>query len=178
MKPIYFVFLWLIVIAGITGFVLLSEPPIGASGMAHESIQSMSVGGDGAARLSAIGDAPFYFQITVILLAVSLLYMGVAEHRRDTRFRLFMAGGAAFALFVWYKLYTGYEAFLLTGETDVVFGFPVPTNWMLWGVWGSFAIFDLMFVFFFRIYFWPKEDEAAFEALVAELKAAKKAGDA
>jgi len=171
LKPIHFVFLWLLVIAGITGFILLSDQPPGAAGVAHETIPVIKVGGDGAARLATIGRAPFYFQIATIFLAVSLLYMGVAKHRRDRRFRLLMAGGTAFALFVWYKLYTGYEAYLATGETDVVFGFPVPTNWLLWGIWGSFGVFDLFFVVFFRTYFWPKEDEAAFKALVAEVKA-------
>jgi len=178
MKPIYFVFLWLLVTAGITGFILMSDAPPGAAGLPHESIPLVNVGGDGAARLETIGRAPFYFQISTIFLGVSLLYMGVADHRRDTRFRLLIAGGTAFALFVWYKLYTGYEAYLATGETDIVFGFPVPTAWMLGGVWGSFVIFDLIFVIFFRDYFWPKEDEAAFEALVAEMKAKNSAGSA
>jgi len=178
LKPIHIVFVLLLVIASITVFIFMSEPPIGAAGVAHESIQGMSVGGDGAARLSSIGKAPFYFQAAVILMAVALLYMGVAEHRRDTRFRVFMVLGAAFALFVWYNLYSSYEAYLATGETEILFGFPVPTNWMLWGVWGSFVLFDLFFVFFFRDYFWPPEDEAAFKALVEEMKNKEKTGDA
>lgn len=178
MKPIHFVFLWLLASAAITGYILMSDVPSGAAGMAHESIAELKVGGDGAARLATIGRAPFYFQISTIFLGVSLLYMGVSEHRRDRRFRVLMAGGTVFALFVWYKLYTGYEAYLATGETDLVFGFPVPTAWLLGGVWGSFFVFDLMFVVFFRDYFWPAEDEAAFEALVAELKTKPKAGDA
>jgi len=179
LKPIHFVFCLLLIIAAITGYILLSDPPVGAAGTAHASISGVNVGGDGAARLATIGRAPFYFQIAVILLAVSLLYMGVAEHRRDKRFRFLMAGGAGFALFVWYMLYSGYEAYLVTGEAEIMFGFPVPTNWMLWGIWGSFVVFDLFFVFFFRDYFLPYEDEAAFEALVAEVKnASSKAGDA
>lgn len=178
LKPIHFVFLSLLVIAGITVFILLSEAPPDAAGHAHESIPVVQVGGDGAARLEAIGRAPFYFQIGTIFLAVSLLYMGVARHRRDTRFRLLVAGCTLFALFVWYKLYTGYEAYLVTGDADIVFGFPVPTAWLLGGVWGSFAVFDLIFVIFFRTYFWPREDEVAFKELVAELKAEQDVGDA
>lgn len=170
MKPIHFVFLWLLLIAGITGYILLTEPPVGAAGVPHEAIAAMSVGGDGAERLKAMGRAPFYFQIAVTFLAVTLLYMGVAPHRRDARFRLLMAGGCVVALFVWVMLYTGYEDYLVTGEASIVFGFPVPTNWMLWGIWGSFVVFDLIFVFFFRDYFLPYEDEAAFDALVQEVK--------
>jgi hypothetical protein len=177
MKPIIFVFICLLVIAGIIGFVLVSEPPAGATGVPHETIQAMSVGGDGAARLAEIGRAPFYFQIAVIFLSVGLLYMGVAKHRRDRRLRLLFAVGTAFALLVWVMLYTGYEAFLVTGKADIVFGFPVTTNWMLWGIWGSFVFFNLIFVIFFRDYFLPYEDEAAFDALVREMKASDAAGD-
>ncbi|PCI60021.1 MAG: hypothetical protein COB37_10315 [Kordiimonadales bacterium] len=182
MKSIHFVLLFLLIIAGITGYILLTEPPVGAAGVPHATIQGMSAGGDGAARLATIGKAPFYFQIIVILLAVSLLTMAVHERLRDTRFYVLMGSATAFALFVWYKVYSGYEAYLATGETDIVFGFPVPTTWMLWGIWGSFVLFDLIFVFFFRNYFYTHEDEQAFEQLVAELNAEKdsaaKQGDA
>jgi hypothetical protein len=104
--------------------------------------------------------------------------MGVPEKRRDTRFRLIMAAGLLWALFVWFMLYGSYETYLETGMATVVFGFPVPTNWMLWGIWGSFAFFDLMFVIFFRDYFLHPEDEADFDALVAEMKSANGQGDA
>lgn len=177
MKPIYFVFVCLLIIAGITGFVLMSEPPQGATGQAHVTIAGISVGGDGAARLKEIGRAPFYFQVAVIFLAVGLLYMGVAKHRRDRRFRVMMVGAAGFAVFVWVMVYTSYEAYLATGEATVMFGFPVATNWMLWGIWGSFVLFDLIFVFFFRDYFLPYEDEAAFEALVRDVKGKAQAKD-
>lgn len=170
-KPIHIVLVLLLVIAGITGFVLTSEPPVGATGVPHESIAALSVGGDGAERLSSIGRAPFYFQIAVILLAGSLLYMGIAPHRRDRLLRVFFAAGMAFALFVWGMLYFGYEDYLLSGETTIILGFPAPTNWMFWGVWGSFALFDLFYVLCFRRYFLPHEDEQAFNALADEMKA-------
>ncbi|WP_262689700.1 hypothetical protein [Kordiimonas aestuarii] len=171
MKAIHLAFVFLLAIAGITVFVLISEPPTGATGVAHDTIAGMKLGGDGAARLATIGRTPFYFQLGVIGFAATLLYMGVAERRRDGALRVAILTMTAVALFIWYMLYSGYEDYLATGETDVVFGFPVPTNWMFWGIWGSFAIFDLFYVVAFRRYFLPKEDEAEFAALVAELKA-------
>ncbi|WP_417451064.1 hypothetical protein [Kordiimonas sp.] len=171
MKAIHLAFAFLLAIAGITVFILMSDPPMGASGVAHDAIAGMKLGGDGAARLASIGRAPFYFQLGVIGFAATLLYMGIAEHRRDKVLKAAILSMTAIALFIWYMLYSGYEDYLATGETDVVFGFPVPTNWMFWGIWGSFAIFDLFYVVAFRRYFLPKEDEAAFNALVAELKA-------
>jgi hypothetical protein len=171
MKAIHLAFALLLAIAGITIFILVSDVPAGATGVAHPSIAGMKLGGDGAARLADIGMAPFYFQIAVIAFAGTLLYMGVAEHRRDLTLRLTLGGATGIAFFVWYMLYDGYQTFLATGHSDVVFGFPVPTNWMFWGIWGSFVIFDLFYVAAFRRYFLPFEDEAAFEALVVELKA-------
>ena len=178
LKPIYLVFALLLVIAGITLFVLTSDVPRGATGAAHETIAAMSVSLDGKDKLSAIGRAPFYFQIAVILLSVCLLYMGVPEARRDGRFHFLMGIGLFYALLVWLMLYTGYEAYLETGLVEVVFGFPMPTNWMLWGIWSSFAFFNLVYVLYFRAYFLHPQDEAAFEELVHELKATGPEGDA
>lgn len=170
-KPIHIVFALLLVIAGITLFVLTSDAPSGASGVAHPTLAGLSMGGDGAAKLSTIGKAPYYFQIMVILLAGTLLYMGIPVHRRDRLLRLCFGVGIAFALFVWVMLYSGYEAYLATGQTRVVFGFPVPTNWMFWGVWGSFAAFDVFYMVAFRRYFLHPDDEAAFNELVKEVEA-------
>ncbi len=176
MKLIHVVFILLLTVAGITIFVLTSEPPANAAGITHETIKGVKLGGDGAERLSTIGDAPFYFQIVVILLAVCLLSMGVNPKRRDGLFKLLMAGAGAFAVFAWVMLFTSYESYLETGQTDIVFGFPVPTNWFFWGIWGSFVIFNLIYVVFFNRYFLHPDDEKAFQELVAELKSEK--GDA
>ncbi len=171
MKPIHAVFALLLCIAGITIFVLLSDPPPSATGVSHPTVNGMSLGGDGTEKLSSIGRAPYYFQIAVILLAGSLLYMGIPAHRRDRLLRTWFAVGLAFAIFVWISLYTGYESYLQTGQTKIVFGFPVPTNWMFWGIWGSFVAFDLFYVFTFRRYFLHPDDEAAFHQLVKDCEA-------
>ena len=173
MKAIHLVFGLLLAIASVTVFILMSDVPEGATGLAHPTITGMKLGGDGTARLATIGNAPFYFQILVIAFAGVFLYMGVAERRRDVTLRLTLLGMTAIAIFVWYQLYSGYRAYLETGQTDVVFGFPVPTDWMFWGIWGSFVVFDLFYVFAFRRYFLPFEDEAAFADLVAELESEK-----
>ncbi len=175
MKIIHLIFALLLVIAGITIFVLTGEPPTGATGVPHPDVSGLSLGGDGAEKLSAIGRAPYYFQICVILLAASLLYLGVPPHRRDHLLRISFVAGITFALFVWIMLWGGYESYLLNGETTVVFGFPAPTNWMFWGIWGSFVAFDLFYVFAFRRYFLHPDDEAAFEALVREMEEEREA---
>ena len=173
MKIIHSVLALLLAIAAITGFVLLSDPAPNAAGMAHDSIQGMSVGGDGTARLAPIGLAPYYFQVCVILLVGVMLYMGIAAHRRTGVVKLGLAAITLLALLVWSELYASYLSFLKTGETEIIFGFPVATNWMLWGVWLSMVAFTLFYVIGFRHFILPKEDEEAFEALVAEMQAEK-----
>lgn len=170
MKPIHFVFVMLLIIASITGFVLLSDVPSGATGIAHPTVPGVSLGGDGTEKLSALGYAPYYFQVAVILLAGGLLYMGVSRRRRDGFLKGVMACGIAFALFVWSMLFFSYIDFTQTGETTIAFGFPAPTNWMFWGVWGSFALFDVFYAVCFYRYFLHPDDEAAFNALVAEME--------
>lgn len=170
-KPIHFVLAMLLAIAGITVYVLMADVPVDAVGISHPEISGVSLGGEGASKLSALGLAPFYFQIAVILLAGGLLYMGIAEHRRDALLKVVMAAGIAFALFVWAMLFFGYLDYTQSGQTTIVMGFPAPTIWLFWGVWGSFALFDIFYAIAFYRYFLPPEDEAAFEALVAEMKA-------
>jgi len=174
LKAIHLVFALLLIIAGITIFVLLSDPPIGAAGAPHATIAGISVGGDGTARLVAIGKAPFYFQLVITALSVVLLYMGVAAHRRDRQLVIVLTALAILNMMVWAIVYKTYETYLQTGEASIVGGFPVPTTWMLWGIWVGFNLFNLLYIVGFRRYFLPAEDEAAFEALVAELKAERK----
>lgn len=174
MKAIHLVFVLLLIIAGITIFILLSDPPVGAAGAPYATIAGMSVGGDGAARLTAIGKAPFYFQLIITALSVVLLYMGIAAHRRDQQLVIVLTVLAILNMAIWTIVYQTYETYLQTGEVSIVGGFPVPTTWMLWGIWGGFNLFNLLYVVGFRRYFLPAEDEAAFEALVAELKAERK----
>lgn len=175
MKPIYFIFGLLLILAGITIFVLTTEPPQNAAGIAHASIKGLNVGGDGTARLATIGDAPFYFQIVVILLSTCLLYMGVPERRQDGLFKFMMAVACGYSLFIWYMIYSGYEDYLATGVAEVSFGFPTATNWFLWGVWSGFLVFNLLYVFAFRRYFLHPDDELAFKELLEELEAEKTA---
>ena len=176
MKPIHAVFLLLLIIAGITVYVFVAEQPTGVTGISHPVINGLSVGGPRDVQISQIGDAPFYFQIAVILLGGALLYMGIAPHRRDNGLRIFFLVGTAFAIFVWTMVYSGYEAYIATGTSPIVFGFPLPTTWMLWGIWGSFVVFDLFYVLAFRRYFLPEEDEQAFKDLMLELKRDQEAG--
>jgi len=170
LKPIHIIFILLLVIAGIIVFILASDPPLNAAGMAHDSVAGLKVGGNGAERLTTIGQAPFYFQVCVILLAASLLFLGVPEHRRDKLLYSLFATATGYALFVWYSLISSYESYHVTGVTEVVFGFPVPTNWFLWGVWSGFVMFDLLYVFAFRRYFLHPDDEKAFQELVTSMK--------
>ena len=169
MKIIHVVLVLLLVIAGITISVLTGDVPPGATGVPHLEIAGLSVSGDAAASAAALGAAPYYFQIGVILLAGSLLYMGVPERRRDSLLKVAFFAGVAFALFVWSMIWGGYQNYLETGETTIVFGFPLPTSWMLGGVWASFLTFDLFYVFAFYRYFLHPDDEATFHALVADM---------
>ena len=175
MKIIHVVLVLLLAIAGITISVLTGDVPPGATGVPHPEIAGLSVSGDGKTNATAIGAAPYYFQICVILLAGALLYMGVPERRRDTLLKIVFFAGVAFALFVWSMIWGGYQSYLLTGETTIVFGFPLPTSWMLGGVWASFLAFDLFYVFAFYRYFLHPDDEAAFQALAADMRSEEEA---
>ncbi len=160
----------LLVMAGITLFVLLSEPSPNASGMVHPTIDGMKVGGDGAERLAPIGTAPYWFQFVFILLVGMMLYLGVSERNRTLFAKIGLLAFVILAEFVWYMTYETYLDFLVTGDPQIAFGYPIASNWSLWGIWLSFVAFSVFYSLGFRRFIFTNADQKAFEDLVKETK--------
>lgn len=158
--------LLLAILALLCWLMILPEPAL-VTGAAHPEFPGMNVGGNGAARLGGAVGAIGVLGGLVMLLMQALTMLGVSARRRDAAFWVLMAVVACAAQGTWWAMYTGYLAFLATGETRFVFGFPEPTAWMLFGVWISGALFCLIYVIGFRRFVFSAEDEAAYEALRA-----------
>jgi len=158
--------LLLAILALLCWLMMLPEPDF-VTGAPHPIFPGMNVGGDGAARLGHASAAIGVLGGLIMLLMQALPMLGVSERRRDGAFWVLMAVVAGAAQGTWWAMYLGYLAFLATGETRFVFGFPVPTTWMLFGVWSSGALFCLIYIIGFRRFVFTPEDEAAYEALRA-----------
>ena len=65
---------------------------------------------------------------------------------------------------VWWGMYESYVEYLRSGETALVFGYPLPTALALFGVPLGGALLCLLYVLGFRRFVYTAEDEAAYEA--------------
>ncbi len=174
-KVIYVILVLLLVIGFFLGLALLREVPPAASGSPHPEISGMQVGGDGEARIKGIELASFVVFSATFLICLSLIFLGISKGKRTLTF-LIPAGVITLAiLFVWYRVFDSYMEYLSSGKVDFILGFPEPTAWMIFGLWGGGALFTVIYVAGFRKFIYTKEDEAKLKEIVDDFN--KEGGD-
>lgn len=102
--------------------------------------------------------------LAILLLMTSCILLGVAKAGRLGRLGLGLAAGCFGLALVFTALVFTYAR----GASGLVAGFPLPTAWMLYGVWGFPSLMVLGFSWaFLRV--WLTEDEVdRFRAALAE----------
>lgn len=145
-----------------------AEPVANAAGTPHPSIPGANTGGDGSLRLAEIGVYAFLFQCLLLALTVCLSLLGISKNRRSMGLYIYMAASLVFMLFVWWKMYSGHQAFLQSGTTEYFLGFPVATAWQVYGTWLGGIPLILIYSIGFRKYIYTEEDEQKFEQLMQE----------
>ena len=170
MRLIHVILGLLLLVAGAFCVALLVEEPSASQGMEHPRIKKMKVGGDGEGRMKHVGVVTFVLHSGTLTLCAALMALGVAPRRRTRGFWIAMGFATLACLLVWMRLFLNYLGFLGTGEARMVFGFPEPSAWLVYGVWGSAALFSVLYVVGFRRYVFTREDEEAFDELVRETR--------
>ncbi len=169
-KLIYVIFATVLLIAAVLLAISLADSVPNGAGMAHPRFSGMQAGGDGAARLEHIGGLAFAFQCLLLVLIVCLCALGVAEKRRTPELWAYMGGTLLFALFIWWKMYSGHQAFLETGVTDYFMGFPTATAWQVYGTWLGAIPLILLYSLGFRKFIFTEDDEEKYEELLKKLR--------
>jgi hypothetical protein len=152
--------------------ILFAEQAPGASGAPHPTIAGMQVGGDGQARLEVIGGYAFLFQALLLLLICCLCALGVSARYRSKTFYVYLAACYGFMFLVWWQTYFGHQDFLATGDTAYFMGFPIASAWQMYGTWLGAIGLVLIYILGFNKYIYTDQDEAAFQALIAEKETA------
>ncbi|MGI9249727.1 MAG: hypothetical protein ACR2PR_00780 [Pseudohongiellaceae bacterium] len=148
--------------------IFLAEPAVNAVGLPHPEIAGMRIGGDGAARLAAIGPLAFVFHCLILVLVAVFVALGVRERHRDGLFLFSVLGTFLLQLFVCWQMWASHQQFMETGETIYVMGFPLTTAWMVYGVWASALPLAVLYCWGFKRYVYSAEDEQAFAELMAQ----------
>ena len=131
----------------------------------------MLAGSHALARLADIDWPAFSLQAATLILVRLWIVLGVSRRYRTLPFWLGLAATAILFLFVWARIFLGYQHFLSTGEVDYLLGFPAPTAWVAYGIWASGLALLVLYVVGFRKFIYTHEDEAEFDRIVQELRA-------
>ncbi|TNF82102.1 MAG: hypothetical protein EP301_12010 [Gammaproteobacteria bacterium] len=167
MRLIHLILLLLLAIFALLVSLLLSGNPEGATGMPHGQFTAMTVGGDGLARLGGMGWAICAIQVLTILLIHCLVALGINERHRSSAFWMLLGSSAVISLVIWMGMYLSYIRFLETGGAMMVLGYPLPTALAMFGVFLGGSYLCVIYIWGFRRFIYPEEDEAAYEALRA-----------
>jgi len=164
----YYVFLLvlafpLLIIAGLA----IVEPVPQASGVVHPEFKTMLHSANSQASSSQVKYLGFAFGISIIAVFGLCLYWG-SKRTQQAGFRkrdlwvgmiLYLLTFSALVFSSW--KYDHIEA-PLWGEL------PIPTAWMLYGIWFVPVVFIILYVSGFRKHVLSEEDEAAFQKIIEE----------
>jgi hypothetical protein len=167
-REIYIVLALLLVVTLFLGLSVFKAMPPAASGTPHPEISGMRTGGDGAARIKGHETASFILFAATFLLFTTLVISGVSKRNRTVRFWIWMVIITGVILFVWYQVFDSYLSYLSTGALRYILGFPEPTAWMIYGLWGGGALFTVVYVVEFRKIIYTEEDEETLKDIVEE----------
>ena len=110
-----------------------------------------------------------FLQILVLIFYGSL--MAVTVIKKNNNLVLFYIAFATFlGIINWLAMYFTYQNYLNSGLTEIFFGFPLATNFMVYGNWLTGILFASIYIYFFNDVIYSNEDEQAFKALLNKYK--------
>jgi hypothetical protein len=161
--------LLLVIVACVVGVAFIGEPSA-TTGLAHPETAGMRIGGDGLARFLPVANLALIMFSAMLILFSFLLYLGISRHRRTRQCRVWITVGTIAFLAVWWGMFATYSAYLETGEFGMFLGYPVPTAFMVYGLWLAGFIYVVAYVVGFRSFVFTHEDEQAYHDLVEKFR--------
>lgn len=139
-------------------------------GVAHAQFKTMQSGGDGEARLKPVWWLGWAFALLQVTFFVALLAFGAMK--RGSLGPLFVPlltgwlvyAGIATGLVVAHARYTA------TTDHALFLGFPIPTAWMMYGIWMFPGVFVVLYLATFDRWNFTPADEERLAQLAAEFK--------
>jgi hypothetical protein len=170
MKLIYLILVLLLIVAACVVAIFFVGEPVASTGMAHPSIASMRVGGDGLARFASVRNIALLMFSAIMVMFGVLLYLGISKHRRTRQCTAWITAGTIALLLVWWSMFGTYATYLTSGEFRMFLGFPLPTAFTVYGLWLAGFLFVIAYVVGFRSFVFTDEEETAYHELVEKYK--------
>ncbi|MEE2775166.1 MAG: hypothetical protein VYE73_00135 [Acidobacteriota bacterium] len=131
----------------VLGYLLFMVPETDVGhGFTHPDYPTMQRGGDGAVRHEAVLAGGRLLGTLMILFMVGLLAFGSSQGRKIGGEEIVMILGTV--VFVTCFLFTvaTYRSYAAQGGGALALSFPIPTAWMLYGIWGAPIVFMLLYM--------------------------------
>lgn len=152
-----------------TGVPAETRTPLG-HGIQHPEFSTMQVGGDGEARLGPILWVGWFFGISQIAMFVAMLALGMRKKTGLGPTKVLLLLGLVIFAGIFTLLVLSYRSFMLGDNTDIVLGFPIPTAWMIYGIWLFPIFFVILYVLKFNTWYLTDADLKRFQGLLEETK--------
>ena len=150
------------------GLAIFIDEPSHATGLVHPEIDSLKIGGDAAARHGPVLMTGWLCSTLIFALIIVLMAFGYRDRARLKVVGPWFAGAFVVEAALLAMVMLTYRQ-SLTEPVEIVMAFPVPTAWLVYGLWTSKLMFLVIFVVTFRRAYWRPEDEQGFAALIASL---------
>ena len=172
MKLEHVIFALLIALCALFGLLLLVEEAPNSRGVPHAQMSTLLQGGDGLDRHGDLLFIGWLFGALVIALFFSLMLLGLRRSGREVSGKLTLGVSLTAYLAVFTALFLSYRSYArdaAAGDAvpELVGSFPLPSAWMLYGVWVVPVIFIVLFIVRFDRWILSSSDLDEFHSLVA-----------
>ncbi len=170
MKPpifkIFFALLlgWLLLVI----LLMLQPAPAGMTGTLHPTYQTMFSSG-----AVVLPDGPFQilsylFGVFVIFVFTACLIVGTLRAGQWGRMHRWILAFGALYLSIYTMLVIAWWRYAEYGLEGIFGGFPIPTAWMIYGIWFSPFLLTILYISFFHKWTLTDADMAVFRSLVEQ----------
>jgi hypothetical protein len=164
-------FVLLLGLCGVVGWLATQEPAANQAGIAHPDHPAMALGADGAARHEGLLGVGFVFAALIVALFVGLLFFGLRRPREPVPGKGLILGAGALFLGAFGALFVTYSHYIKNPDpAALLLGFPPPTAWMLFGVWGIPVLFIAFYYTRYNEWVFGAGDEAAYRNLLERVR--------
>lgn len=137
-------------------------------GVPHPQFKTMLHAGDGGPRFKPIWPLATVFGLSQVALFVVLLALGGRKQEKLGPLKVPLLVGGIFFAGAFLAMVLTYRSYVDATEHALFLGFPIPTAWMMYGVWLVPLVFMLVYLFTFDSWFYTDEDRKRFEQLLAQ----------
>ena len=165
MKISYVLFGLLVAMGLVLGYLLLFVPETAVGhGVVHPDFPSMLQGGDGAVRHASVLTGGAALGVLMILFMVGLLVFGANRSGKVGMEEAVLIGGTVVFVLCFLAVVITYQPYAEAGGGELTMAFPLPTAWMMYGVWVAPVVFIALYMFRFDPWIMSDEETARFLA--------------